>query len=919
MNKSNIMVSMKVLVYRVLGILFVTSIMLLVPNLAKAATYTVTSTANAGAGTLRQAIIDANGNAGADTIEFNIAGAGPHTITPTTYLPDITDQVTIDGLTQPNASCGTLVPATLPAPNNTPHNLLIELDATNLDGPTPEEDGALRFVNSAASNSIVRGVVVNRVNNSVYDGVMLRADVGETLTDVLIECNYIGTDPAGTMAPGGLQLSSGILHYNNGGTVINITVRNNLISGMVLGIQGSGTALVENNLFGTDATGSSAIGSLGPNIQFGSAFEYSGTATVRHNIVGGGTGAGASGISQNGVENMIIDDNYVGVDITGTVAIPNESGITGAGFAPTTITNNLVSGNNQEGLWVYGGNGVSDISNNRIGVDVNDAPLGNAGNGITIEAYSDSQIDIHNNTIANNGGSGIDGTESTSLPSMTIYDNIITSNQIDGIRMENSDVEIRNNTISLSNNAGINAPISATGLIIDQNTISDIAGHGLYINWGSHTITDNTVSNSGASGMVINGSNNQVTGNQSTNNSVVGIEIGGSTDTVQNNQATNNDSGFNIVGYDGNITGNIADSNTNGFTISGGGNNLNNNQAINNTENGIELGGSQHVLTQNYIGVTNTGVLAANQGDGIFAQSASSSTIGGSGANDKNYISGNGGNGIHMFACGADVTQGLTVIGNYIGTNLMGEIESGYGNGGSGIQINEQELFGCGGGGGTSIFQNTIGGDTAGEQNVIAGNNEDGIRIFQAPNMDVFSNTVLPNVIFGNANLGINLAADTDNDGFADADLGPNPLNNDLMSYPAINANYYLNRPTINTAQFNGNQLTINYDFQANQADNSSLLQSDVIGYRLDFYINDSAQDGAYAGYNQSKAHIGSFIVDGSENGANHVFTTTETLDTTKSINATATVLWKSYTCPNADDKSGNGPPYDTCGGGGGG
>jgi hypothetical protein len=45
-------------------------------------TYTVTTTADSGAGSLRQAITDANGNAGADTIAFNIVGSGVHTIAP---------------------------------------------------------------------------------------------------------------------------------------------------------------------------------------------------------------------------------------------------------------------------------------------------------------------------------------------------------------------------------------------------------------------------------------------------------------------------------------------------------------------------------------------------------------------------------------------------------------------------------------------------------------------------------------------------------------------------------------------------------------------------------------------------------------------------------------------------------------------
>ena len=45
------------------------------------ATFVVTSTANSGAGTLRQALLDANARAGFDAITFNIAGTGVHTIT----------------------------------------------------------------------------------------------------------------------------------------------------------------------------------------------------------------------------------------------------------------------------------------------------------------------------------------------------------------------------------------------------------------------------------------------------------------------------------------------------------------------------------------------------------------------------------------------------------------------------------------------------------------------------------------------------------------------------------------------------------------------------------------------------------------------------------------------------------------------
>ena len=70
------------------------------------ATFTVANTNAFGTGSLAQAIIDANAAAGADLIQFDIAGTGPHTIAPA--LPAITDPVTIDGYTQPGASPNTL-------------------------------------------------------------------------------------------------------------------------------------------------------------------------------------------------------------------------------------------------------------------------------------------------------------------------------------------------------------------------------------------------------------------------------------------------------------------------------------------------------------------------------------------------------------------------------------------------------------------------------------------------------------------------------------------------------------------------------------------------------------------------------------------------------------------------------------------
>src|SRR5438105_1386324 len=69
--------------------------------------FTVSSTADAGPGSLRQAILDANAHtndqAGPDEIHFAIdRGAKPvATIAPASALPVVTDAVVIDGTTEP--------------------------------------------------------------------------------------------------------------------------------------------------------------------------------------------------------------------------------------------------------------------------------------------------------------------------------------------------------------------------------------------------------------------------------------------------------------------------------------------------------------------------------------------------------------------------------------------------------------------------------------------------------------------------------------------------------------------------------------------------------------------------------------------------------------------------------------------------
>src|SRR5262249_14353827 len=93
-------------------------------RIAGSSTFTVTNNNDSGAGSLRQAITDANNHVGLDTIEFNIPGGGVHAITLASALPSVTDPVIIDGYTQTGAS-----PNTLATADNA--NLLIEITSAN--------------------------------------------------------------------------------------------------------------------------------------------------------------------------------------------------------------------------------------------------------------------------------------------------------------------------------------------------------------------------------------------------------------------------------------------------------------------------------------------------------------------------------------------------------------------------------------------------------------------------------------------------------------------------------------------------------------------------------------------------------------------------------------------------------------------
>ena len=368
--------------------------------------YTVINTDDSGPGSLRQAILDANANIGADTISFNIPGTGVHTITPLTPLPTITDGVTIDGYTQPGSSANTVADS---------DNAVLKIE---LDGSDPSL-GNVSGLTIDADNCEARGLVINRFP---HDAIDIHSNGN------LIDGNFIGTNAAGTSAlPNGASGNGGII-AGFGGSPSNNTIggttpgARNLISGNIgvgisLGFTGN---IVQGNFIGTDVTGTVALGNSGVGVSAdGSNLTVGGTTAAARNIIS----ANNRGIAlANGSDN-IIQGNFIGTDVTGTIALGNQNEglsinggsnnvVGGLTSVPGTGAGNLISGNVGIGLDVFTGAALNTlIEGNIIGADITGTqPLGNSLAGVSANG-NDSIIggtDLSAaNIIAFNGGSGI--------------------------------------------------------------------------------------------------------------------------------------------------------------------------------------------------------------------------------------------------------------------------------------------------------------------------------------------------------------------------------------------------------------------------------------------------------------------------------------------------------------------------------
>ena len=433
--------------------------LILLADAAFADTYTVTTTADGGAGSLRQAILDANGHAnsgGPDQIQFAIPGTEVHTIAPLTPLPRITDSVFIDGLTQPGASGASWPPT-----------LKIVLSGNNAGA---NADG-LAFEHPA-DNSTVRGLVINQFSNAGIRFVAtFTADpITPGVENGSIHGNFIGTDVTGTSRLGN---GTGILieHSETGGNQVGggTTETRNVISGNGTGInmwrsKGGAPNRVEGNFIGTDVTGTVDLGNTTYGVVAGT-----GAPKSFGSIVVGGTTAGArniiSGNDQDGlaVTTVSVLGNYIGTDVTGTarlgnggngVTINNASGIQG----------NVISANAGAGVKTTIFGFQTGIQGNLIGTDVTGTlNLGNGLDGVWLTDFTQFAVI----------GKFFDTPE-------PVMPNVIAFNQRDGVRIEGPNClhnVINYNSIFANGGLGIN--LNADGVTRNDSDDSDSGTNGL--------------------------------------------------------------------------------------------------------------------------------------------------------------------------------------------------------------------------------------------------------------------------------------------------------------------------------------------------------------------------------------------------------------------------------------------------------
>lgn len=252
------------------------------------ATFSVANLNDSGAGSLRQALIDANALPGADTISFNVAGS----IQLTSALPKITGQVDIDGTTAPGFTA---------AP-------VIEVDFNGAKG--------LRFETGSSGSAVESLSLVD----ASAAGVKLNG-----VSNVLIAGNYIGIGLAGAAIGNG---ANGVELVNSAGNTIggDTTAERNVISAngkYGIHLSGSSSNTIAGNYIGTNVAGTLDFGNAKGGILLKSSSTSNTIGGEAGNVISGNDGIGMH--LKGGSSFNTISSNRIGTNAAGTTAIGNSS------------------------------------------------------------------------------------------------------------------------------------------------------------------------------------------------------------------------------------------------------------------------------------------------------------------------------------------------------------------------------------------------------------------------------------------------------------------------------------------------------------------------------------------------------------------------------------------------------------------
>ncbi len=462
------------------------------PAAAQAGTFTVTTNAAAGAGSLAAAITAANGAPDTDTIAFNLPGGQRVLSVVTPGLPAVTAPVVLDATTQPGYVGVPLVQLVGCPPLSSP--CLPDASAgANVAGLT---------LKPGAAGSRVSGLSIVRFNQG---GIVVEAG-GST-----ISANYVGVDLDG-VGPGVGNSKGGVVVKASavtvGGTIAaerNVIGDNHELCGV--DVQSGTASQVRGNYIGTEASGNLGLGNgpppaLGETPSCGVRVEGAAAQTV----IGGAGGARnvISGNNVNGIEilagtDTVVQGNSIGLKANGDVLANAGSGVLVAGGDRTVIggtsvaARNLLSGN-FDGAGVRVTGGEVTVQGNYIGV---------GADGLTPRSNNDGVVVTGGIAVVGGTGAGagnlITGNEATGITlgsgsiGTTVLGNRVGGDVSGGASAHNAAAQIRVTGSASGNQIGSLAPGGG-------NTVLDVSGAGPIVLDGvgtGNTVRGNLVQLSG--------------------------------------------------------------------------------------------------------------------------------------------------------------------------------------------------------------------------------------------------------------------------------------------------------------------------------------------------------------------------------------------------------------------------------------